>query len=63
MAIAAAVVVFIVTCLLALLNLFANGMSDAPGTTVGSPGGVMVGGSIIAALILSLHWIGPHLHW
>lgn len=54
-------VVFVATLLLALLQVYAAGMSDAPGASSGA-GSTLIAGSVIAALIIASHWL-PHIGW
>jgi hypothetical protein len=54
-------IIFAGTCLASVLIVFADGMSDAPSTSI-DPAPVFVTGTVIAALIAASHWF-PHIGW
>lgn len=64
MAFAIAGIIFVVTLIITVFVAFANGMSDAPGATVGSPLRILVIGTIIAVLVAASHYAhGFHISW
>ena len=55
------IIVAVGTILLALLIVFANGMSDAPQQDGISPIPVLIGGFVLAAVLIVTHYVP--LHW
>ncbi len=61
MALILAAIVFIATVALSAVIVFADGMSDSPGTSI-SPWPTLIGGSLIAVGLAASHWL-PHIGW
>jgi hypothetical protein len=63
MAFVFAILVFVVTVIVAAFTLFAYGMSDNPADNKNPfPIWIFLGGSALAILIALSHW-GPHIGW